>query len=718
MAGPPRYPASTDLHAHVLCSTTSESNAPITPRAASVEEDDSDTESVPTPTHSVGGPQYDDLPPSYDEAREQAVHDLRSGVAPVDPSHIEAHRLTLSEDPNGPEIWEYRVRGEHPDDAADQERAPEYDAHASPLASTVPVQHVHSSESIPVGRIGSRNYPSMVDAAFEALLNAALQFTQHEPDVDMQNVPRLVRRVAVPQDGFPGTPRGSNGNVQFLRAYAKVLHMHSIRPAEFAEFIDGLNAICLATGVSNSDLLSVTSRHTGSWTAIRSYLDGANEAFFVPRGLKVSIHNLSDLLQSLNIPPSEHQRRDARLRVLDSENTSIARAEALHPWIEALDSNVPEPSAHVLAMQHMSEHISNAHLKGQAPSHSSSASYEDPPHSVPDEALHDRTHQSSGVRGLRGNTAPWSPFSASNHGIFGASGSRPSGPPHHGRGSQQHHGGRSAPNRPNNEWATLGQDIGKWGEEFGKRMGQWGEQLGRDAGSLGQEVGRRASLISQDMSARANGSNIQRQNVSSPIHDTSQGDLPPSYAAGQESGIVTQDQKNQPTVPPPAYESSKGKAKAQENYDDDDSSSISSDSSDSSDSDSDSDSDLECSGSPTKRNTRREIKRRGRDLKHEHRQHKRDLRALHDQKRKGKGKGKGKANKTKEWKDAKKQYKEKKGELKKESVAARKAWKEEKYERKKMKREERREGKSSAGSAKDNEGMQKMLWIVIENVES
>jgi hypothetical protein len=59
--------------------------------------DSSDNEYDPTPMHSPGGPRYDDLPPSYDDARHQAVHDVRNGIAPIDPSQIEAHRITLNE---------------------------------------------------------------------------------------------------------------------------------------------------------------------------------------------------------------------------------------------------------------------------------------------------------------------------------------------------------------------------------------------------------------------------------------------------------------------------------------------------------------------------------------------------------------------------------------------------------------------------------------------
>ncbi|KAF9692028.1 hypothetical protein EKO04_009917 [Ascochyta lentis] len=122
---------------------------PYPPRATSIP-DDSETEFNPTPLHSPGGPQYEDLPPSYDFA----LSDARNGAAALDASQIEAHRVSANEGPNEPEVWEYRLRdeGAGADDVNEDEHehAPAYDGH-------VPVQHVASSESIPVGRVGDLN---------------------------------------------------------------------------------------------------------------------------------------------------------------------------------------------------------------------------------------------------------------------------------------------------------------------------------------------------------------------------------------------------------------------------------------------------------------------------------------------------------------------------------------------------------------------------------
>ena len=124
--------------------STSPPYPPYTPRSTSIP-DDSETEFEPTPLHSPGGPQYEDLPPSYDFA----LSDARNGVASLDASQIEAHRVSANEGPDEPEVWEYRMRGGAAEEegAHEREEAPAYEGH-------VRVQHVASSESILVGRVG------------------------------------------------------------------------------------------------------------------------------------------------------------------------------------------------------------------------------------------------------------------------------------------------------------------------------------------------------------------------------------------------------------------------------------------------------------------------------------------------------------------------------------------------------------------------------------
>ena len=123
-----------------------------TPHTTSIP-DDFETDFTPTPLHSPGGPQYEDLPPSYDFV----LSDAHNGVASIDASQIEAHRVSANEGPDEPEVWEYRMRGEGTEEflenEGEHEEAPAYEEH-------VPIQHVGRSESIPVGRVGDPDIPS------------------------------------------------------------------------------------------------------------------------------------------------------------------------------------------------------------------------------------------------------------------------------------------------------------------------------------------------------------------------------------------------------------------------------------------------------------------------------------------------------------------------------------------------------------------------------
>ncbi|KAF1851376.1 uncharacterized protein K460DRAFT_303543 [Cucurbitaria berberidis CBS 394.84] len=772
--------------------TSSHANVPYTPRSSSIA-DDSDVEFDPTPIHSPGGPQYDDLPPSYDEAQHQAVTDARNGVAALDPSQLEAHRLTLNEGPNEPEIWEYRVRGEQVEPASEHEQAPEYEGHVNNLNPTVPIQHVERSSDIPVGRVGSRHASSTsVSDSTTALLNRALDFIRHEPDADVQYAPRLTRVIAIPQRGPPVRSRGYE-KLQFLRAYAKALHTHSIRPAEFTEFLDGLNTLCTATKTTNDDLLRESSPIEGSSGLVCEYIRGANEAFFAPRGLRVSLQTLSNLLEALNVPTERGQRAGAVASVLDRSSTPTRRAQALYPWIEALETNVPEPSTHALVLRESGDRI-RSQIHSQSSSSktatNNSASDEargqtypephaDPPHSIPEPAEHTDQPFSSWGPGRRGfggrgcrRGGPWSPFGAPGNGPFGAPGNGPfvrsnraslsspgfglGSPPHYGRGHTHSRSNEPSSSQYANDWAAWGGNLGRFGEEFGKRMGDWGEQFGRRAEAWGQDVGRRAEIWGEEVSAKASGSGTQSQTGPGPADDP-----PPSYpegSMGQETGVLRRPSKADTSNTASMQNKSKKKANEMGNDNDDDASLFSSDTSDS-DSDSDSDDDdenypdteavflkrihsineqadlsvnkgkktpeevateralaiekaqdektsmdLKIEEKQTKRAIKLSLRRKGRELKKAHRQRKREMRKNYA------GKGKGKAKKTKEWRDAKREYREKKRELRKEKLAARKEWREAKYDRKKM----TREGSVSEDDLKD--ARDGMVWVIVENL--
>jgi hypothetical protein len=765
-------------------SVSSQSSAPYTPRSSSIA-DDSDTEFDPTPLQSPrGGPEYDDLPPSYDEAQHQAVSDARNGVVPLDPNQIEAHRLTLNEGPNDPEIWEYRIRGEDLDIA--NEQAPDYSNITTEIGTTVPVQYVESSEDIPVGRTGIREtIPSPAADLTAELTTRALNFTRHEPDADAQYAPRLARRVAIPQQSTHGA---THEPIQFSRAYAKALHAHSIRPAEFTEFLDGLNALCVASGATFEDLLSGTPRVNAIPSIVHDYINGANEAFFAPRGLRVSLQSLSALIQRLSIPTERGQQAGAVASALDHTSTVERRAQALHPWIEAIVTDVPAPSTHSLMLREMAERLrTRADSERTTPANNGKTSSrkqenEDPPHSSLEDA-HDHSRHAGpdshprhgrGRGGHRGG--PWTPFGAPGLGPFGAPGNGPFGRPGngpfggrgrgprrgHSRGSHGspgcgHHGppgydrtqaGGSGPSQSGNEWSALGENIGKWGEEFGKRMGDWGQQFGKQASVWGQEV-----------SASASGSSSRYRPGAASAH-TDDG-LPPSYDeghSGQQTGVLRGDSKT--SHDPPKYEDMSQKSKHSKSEKEDDASSISSDSSDSeSDSDSDSDdedlpdtqamllkriqsinkeaeasaqkgkktaeeiaeeravaiekaqdeklaADVKIEEKMSKRAMRRDLKQRSKELRREHRQRKRDLKASHG----GKGKGKGKAKKSPEWKQAKKEYKAKRKDLRNEKLRARQEWREARSERLRSRRDVRKI------DGIQEEKASQMVWIVIENL--
>jgi hypothetical protein len=664
-------------------SSTPTSNAPFTPRSSTFPDGlDSDDEDffVPTPTQSPdAGPHYDDLPPTYDEAQQQALRDARNGVSPVNPETIDVQRLQL--DNSG--VYQIPASA---DVRAHRATAAELEQERKDRA--VPVQHVGGSENVVVGRVG----PVIVDPVAK-LLSTALEFTKHEPDADTQYAPRLARCVAIPQtssstgrkgkgkqreSGWRRSGRGRGGRagcgnqhvpgqwpdtssetlavgingegepVEFLRAYAKALHAHSIRPAEFLDFLDGLNALCAATGITPADIIDDEMSNNSPVGLIQNYINAVNESFFAPRGLKVHIKSLATLLDVAKIPEERGQRAGAVASVLDEATTPANRAQALHPWIEALETNVPEPSTSALVMKDMVSRLRRPSLtenqsssadridgseatrtESDGPPHSVPRAEEDPPHSIPgafpagsqDNSQGPTWPPFSGWQGRGGRDwsgqrgQQWGPFGApgngpfgppgngpfgAGRGPFGAPGNGPFGRPRNGpwgRGRSGHGCGAQSRGQPQNGWEAWGRNIGKWGEDFGRRMEVWGEQVGRNAQAWGEDVGRNAQSWGEDVAARASGDvggvsangygERQSQQQSGEPHAAEHG-----TTNGQETG-VHQEKNGDKSVDAKLHTNEKvgTKAKPEDNDDDDDdASTISSDSdSDSSDSDSDSD---------------------------------------------------------------------------------------------------------------------------------
>ncbi|KAJ4358108.1 uncharacterized protein N0V89_002687 [Didymosphaeria variabile] len=665
MAGKPTPPPS----CNPLPSSTT-SNPAFTPRSSSFPDNiDSDSEDVfdPTPVHSPGGPHYDDLPPSYHEAQQQALHDARNGVLPLDPVQLDLGRLHLDdatpdyEIPSGAEMHAHRATAEEL---------------AREGGRSVPVHHVQSSENVPIGRVGSTTsrMPAPLDQS--ALLDAALQFTRHEPDTDARYAPRLTRCIAIPQNvpntaaarkgkararreerradrrgqsdahvlgARPGTstdtlPIASEEPAQFLRAYAKALHAHSIRPAEFLDFLDGLNALCATVGCKPADLIQPSTSSNPNTELVRHYVNASNEAFFAPRGLKISLRSFASLLATAQIPEERGQRAGAVAGAFDPCATPAKRAQALHPWVEALETTVNEPSIAAVTLKEMGEKFKNiapslsvattnrgAHIPetektrlereyAERDRGAAAADDDDPPHSIPGEFPHSNEgpHSPSGGwrgrGGRRGRGDPGSPFGPPGYGPFGPPGHTPFGPPGHGvygppgfgphgprgfgpfgrgdfgpgRGSW---GPRGGPGAGGNSWEALGQSIGKWGEEFGKRMEAWGDQFGKETAAWGNDFGKQFSGGGTGCgTAGPSTQGAATASFSSRLHGAET-----ATRDAQETG-VHREESSTPADSHFAIELEKQAAKkATQKHDDDDASSFSSDSSSDSESDDDDD---------------------------------------------------------------------------------------------------------------------------------
>ncbi|KAF2494251.1 hypothetical protein BU16DRAFT_583194 [Lophium mytilinum] len=585
---PPLSPAGTE---------NSRSNRVFTPRSSTFPDDsDSEFDHVEhTPLHSPGGPDYDDLPPSYEQAQAQALEQARNGPPSHSPNDLQVHRLVLDPAPDP----DYSIPESTPPQASHAQST----RNAGRFGNTVPVIEVPGSTQIPVHQI-----PSSPPDPSTALLNRALEFTQHAPDADLQYAPRLTRTIAIPQErlspsdsdnsaalpghddhhgrhgrhghrGRRGGPRGPRGRrshwqqdstrdstsetlaadqgllpTQFLRTYAKALHAHSIRPAEFACFLDGLNILCTSTAATPESLLSSSTNNatSSSTSLVDTYIARCNETFFAPRGLRVRLSSLSSLISALKIPTDQGQKAAAVASALDTFTDAAQHANALYPWIERLELDIPEPSSSTLALQAMGERV-----RAQAEA-SSRASVDDaeffvrgplpigglhlpgPPmagfhHPIPPMAGFHHAgppvpgFHPAGLSGVqphrRGSLQPWSGRGGLGQGFgpgtgFGGPGMRGppwmgAGPPWRGQGPPMR--GQCSPGRGGmpffgpggpqrgdpREQRGGGQSWGDWGGEMGKRWGQWGEEFGKAAEVWGVQFGKRAEEWGEDFGKKA-----------------------------------------------------------------------------------------------------------------------------------------------------------------------------------------------------------------------
>ena len=534
------------------------------------------------------------------------------------------------------------------------------------------MQHTQSSETIAIGRIGSTNFNPQIARRVEQasqLLTAALQFTKHEPDADVRYAPKLTRPIAIPQNVNPTNRKGkararaeekrsAHGGrgetrvpgawpatstdtlpspndaqegepAEFLRAYSKALHAHSVRPAEFLDFLDGLNALCAAAGCTPADLTrSSTEYQNPDFELVRSYIDASNEAFFAPRGLKVSIQSLASLLDTIKIPEERGQRAGAVASVVDTKTTPAKRASALHPWIEPLETDVSEQNMSAVQLKEMAARYKTTPFPlNTNPPHNdlptaeseksrlereyaerdrASAEHEDPPHSIPGEY----PPNPHGPGGSEKSSTPFGPPGYGPHGPpgftpFGPPGHGPHGPPGFGPHGPPGFGPHGPPNlgmrdprgaRSRGGWNALGRSIGNWGEDFGKRMEVWGVQFGKDAEKWGMQFGRDAEKWGMEFGRRAQAgfsSNGYQRGAAGPSSERAAGpsSSSPTHvpAEGQETGVHRGSASPPSHVTADLEKHASEKSARKKGYDD--AASISSDSS--SDSDSDSESDLD-----------------------------------------------------------------------------------------------------------------------------
>ncbi|OCK78287.1 hypothetical protein K432DRAFT_383971 [Lepidopterella palustris CBS 459.81] len=815
---PPLSPAPpTNPHSH--------STRVFTPRSSTFPDGDSDSEFdflEPTPVHSPGGPHYDDLPPSYEQAQAQTLSQARANYQSLSINDLQVYRLSLDPDASlPPQFSPYQIQTQAQPANSQTLR------NSEGLGSTIPVTAIPNSTAIPVHQIPS----SRVDAN-TILLNRALEFTQHVPDADARYAPRLLRKIAIPQDlGLTATTPGPNSNsnpnssttslnsshsapggtergfgrggghrgwgehrhhgrhghrmpgewpnnntatsalevptpispqppVQFLRAYAKALHTHSIRPAEFAAFLDGLNILLSATNTSSSALISQPSPAQ----LVQDYLVESNTQFFAPRGLRVYVKSQGSLVSSLGIPTERGQQAAAVATLEDQATSAAGRAMALYPWIERLEvEEVPAPGAGTVALQEMAERLCQTKSQTQPQPQMQSprpscGDTEEKQDIGPDPTAGARLHRSVTTPSTfpppptSPSGRPWPqvpgawPPRGPSHGAWGPRGrggwgSRGSW----GRGGCGGHGGipfipsippippfnPQSKSRPG--WAQWGENWGKWGEELGKRAERWGEEFGRRVEVWGEGVGR---------NAEAWGEGIERR-VSAGGRGT-----------GQETGVTGTHQSQQ-------WDAKEEGSPDNNDDDDSDTSSISSFSSSSSSSDDDDDDfedpqerfiekvrsintkaalaqskgkksseeisrerdaaiakasaektalELKIEQKRNKRAVKRELKIQKRAMKKEVRRQKRALKAAARQS------GNGTVDEV-ERRRVREEWRKKKRALKEEKRARRREWREARRERKGMGRYGKRgvvgEVQREGGTEREREA----LWLVVENID-
>ncbi|KAF2666620.1 hypothetical protein BT63DRAFT_313236 [Microthyrium microscopicum] len=343
-----------------------------------------------------------------------------------------------------------------------------------------------------------------------ALLYQALAFTSSPAPPQTDNyVSHLTRPVAIPAIT---SSLSSTDSVRFARLYARALQSTSITAAQFASFVDGLNAICTASAFTASHLHASTPfRFNASapnadvpreeW--VRAFIQLSNADFFGPRGLRVQITNLPELAELAKIP-DRHSFRDSMCRaVLDAasagqgtagdESLEVARdaAQSLDPYIEPLTKMIPAMHRDSEMMDHIANGLANFDIaESDRKGGQSSASTAVPSNpirtqsdfnaqAVPFELERATSDPSTSTTGGALNKF-WNPLG------LGPLSLGPIIPPRIPPSDRPHPLDRSQ------SVQTWGEDFGvrmqKWGEEYGKRWNQWGQEYGQAWQEWGNDI--------------------------------------------------------------------------------------------------------------------------------------------------------------------------------------------------------------------------------------
>ncbi|GAM33508.1 hypothetical protein TCE0_011f00451 [Talaromyces pinophilus] len=197
------------------------------------------------------------------------------------------------------------------------------------------------------------------------------------PKNNRQQTRRLEKPVVIPRIGVTSRLKAP---LRFLRAYSPILATHDIHEKDFLAFIDNL---CVAqAGSPVFTAMDAAGQGVGfvpwHWAALtgagiqvaagvgssavaiirtKRFLATANEQYFAPRGLKVSLKKDDDLVNCLFADPGSAQASEYRKRLLapvDMENGQIElrqrKMAVLRPHIAPLTEHVlpPEKQGNIL----------------------------------------------------------------------------------------------------------------------------------------------------------------------------------------------------------------------------------------------------------------------------------------------------------------------------------------------------------------------------------